>query len=298
MENREYVIVTDSTTDMGAQYYEENNVRFIGMHYTIDDEEYIQYSDKDMGIKDFYDKVRAGSMPKTSQVAYEDAYNLFEEIVKEDKDIFYLSFSGALSGSYQTLTLVAKDIMEKYPESTVKVIDSISACGGEGFLLHHCVTRRNQGADLEELTEYAEVIKYNTIHLFTVMDLNHLHRGGRLSKASAVFGTMLGIKPVLYFNDKGQLLPYAKVRGRKQSLDAMAKQMKEKYKEGENEEIFIHDADSREDAEYLGKLIMKMMPDVKKIRYGHIGAVIGAHAGPSTIALFFIGKNREPVEIK
>ena len=188
--------------------------------------------------------------------------------------------------------------MEKYPESTVKVIDSISACGGEGFLLHHCVTRRNQGADLEELTEYAEVIKYNTIHLFTVMDLNHLHRGGRLSKASAVFGTMLGIKPVLYFNDKGQLLPYAKVRGRKQSLDAMAKQMKEKYKEGENEEIFIHDADSREDAEYLGKLIMKMMPDVKKIRYGHIGAVIGAHAGPSTIALFFIGKNREPVEIK
>lgn len=298
MENREYVIVTDSTTDMGAQYYEENNVRFIGMHYTIDDEEYIQYSDKDMGIKDFYDKVRAGSMPKTSQVAYEDAYNLFEEIVKEDKDIFYLSFSGALSGSYQTLTLVAKDIMEKYPESTVKVIDSISACGGEGFLLHHCVTRRNQGADLEELTEYAEVIKYNTIHLFTVMDLNHLHRGGRLSKASAVFGTMLGIKPVLYFNDKGQLLPYAKVRGRKQSLDAMAKQMKEKYKEGENEEIFIHDADSKEDAEYLGKLIMKMMPDVKKIRYGHIGAVIGAHAGPSTIALFFIGKNREPVEIK
>lgn len=298
MENREYVIVTDSTTDMGAQYYEENNVRFIGMHYTIDDEEYIQYSGKDMAIKDFYDKVRKGSMPKTSQVAYEDAYNLFEEIVKEGKDIFYLSFSGALSGSYQTLTLVAKDIMEKYPESTVKVIDSISACGGEGFLLHHCVTRRNQGADLEELTEYAEVIKYNTIHLFTVMDLNHLHRGGRLSKASAVFGTMLGIKPVLYFNDKGQLLPYAKVRGRKQSLDAMAKQMKEKYKVGENEEIFIHDADSREDAEYLGKLIMKMMPDVKKVRYGHIGAVIGAHAGPSTIALFFIGKNREPVEIK
>ncbi len=298
MENREYVIVTDSTTDMGAQYYEENNVRFIGMHYTIDDEEFIQYSGKDMAIKEFYDKVRAGSMPKTSQVAYDDAYNLFEEIVKEGKDIFYLSFSGALSGSYQTLTLVAKDIMEKYPESTVKVIDSISACGGEGFLLHHCVARRNQGADLQELTEYAEVIKYNTIHLFTVMDLNHLHRGGRLSKASAVFGTMLGIKPVLYFNDKGQLLPYAKVRGRKQSLDAMAKQMKEKYKVGENEEIFIHDADSREDAEYLGKLIMKMMPDVKKVRYGHIGAVIGAHAGPSTIALFFIGKNREPVEIK
>ena len=298
MEKREYVIATDSTTDMGADYYKDNNVRFIGMHYTIDDDEFIQYSDKDMEIKTFYDKVRGGSMPKTSQVSYEDLFNLFEEIVTGGKDVFYLSFSGALSGSYQTSTLAAKDIMEKYPECTVKVVDSISACGGEGFLLDHIVKRRDQGADLEELVEYAEVIKFNTIHLFTVMDLNHLHRGGRLSKASAVFGTMLGIKPVLYFNDKGQLLPYSKVRGRKQSLDAMAKQMKEKYIPGENEEIFIHDADAKEDAEYLGKLIMKMMPDVKKVRYGHIGAVIGAHAGPSTIALFFIGKNREPVEIK
>jgi len=298
MEKRQYVIISDTTTDMGIEYYKENNVQLLYFHYTMDDEEHVQYMESDLSVKEFYDRVRAGSMPKTSQVAYEDAFNLFESVVKEGKDIFYLSFSGALSGSYQTITMAANDVMEKYPDSIVKVVDSVSACGGEGLLLDYCVKRRDQGAELDELVEYAEVLKYNTIHLFTVMDLNHLHRGGRLSKASAVFGTMLGIKPVLYFNDKGQLLPYSKVRGRKQSLDAMAKQMKEKYKPGENEEIFINDGDAREDAEYLGKLIMKMMPDVKKVRYGNIGAVIGAHSGPGTVALFFIGKDREPVDIK
>ncbi|MBR4112817.1 MAG: DegV family protein [Ruminiclostridium sp.] len=298
MEKRQYVIITDTTTDMGIEYYKENNVQLLYFHYTMDDEEHVQYMESDLSVKEFYDRVRAGSMPKTSQVAYEDAFNLFESVVKEGKDIFYLSFSGALSGSYQTITMAANDVMEKYPDCSIKVIDSVSACGGEGLLLDYCVKRRDQGAELDELVEYAEVLKYNTIHLFTVMDLNHLHRGGRLSKASAVFGTMLGIKPVLYFNDKGQLLPYSKVRGRKQSLDAMAKQMKEKYKPGENEEIFINDGDAREDAEYLGKLIMKMMPDVKKVRYGNIGAVIGAHSGPGTVALFFIGKDREPVDIK
>lgn len=298
MEKREYVIISDTTTDMGKEYYAENNISLLYFHYIMDDEEHVQYTESDLPVKEFYDKVRAGSMPKTSQVAYEDAFTLFEKVAKEGKDIFYLSFSGALSGSYQTTCMAANDIMEKYPDCTIKVVDSVSACGGEGLLLDCCIKRCNQGADLEELTEYAEVIKYNVIHQFTVMDLNHLHRGGRLSKASAVFGTMLGIKPVLYVNDKGQLIPYSKVRGRKQSLDAMAKQMKETYKQGENVEIFINDADAREDAEYLGNLIMKMMPDVKKVRYGNVGAVIGAHAGPGTVALFYIGKNREPVEIK
>ncbi len=298
IEKRGYVLATDSTTDLDVNYYKEHNIPFIGFHYVIDDEEYIQYDEKALDIKTFYDMVRNGSMPKTSQVAYEDVFNLFESIAKEGKDVFYLCFSGALSGSYQTCLLVAKDVMEKYPECTVKVIDSVSACGGQGLLLHYLVKRRDQGADLDELVEYAEVLKFNLIHVFTVNDLNHLHRGGRLSKLSAVFGSMLGIKPILYFNDKGQLLPYSKVRGRKQSLQAMAKEMKAKYIPGENEEIFIHDADSREDAEYLGNLIMEMMPDVKKVRYGHIGAVIGAHAGPETIALFFIGKDREPVEVK
>lgn len=293
-----YVIATDSTTDMGPKYYEENKVAYIGMHYTMDGTEYIQYSESDIAVKDFYAKVREGSLPKTSQVAYEDLTNLFQSIIDEDKDVFYLCFSSALSGSYQTALLVAKDMSEKYPERKIVVVDSVSASGGEGLLLNLCVTKRDKGATIDELTDYAENIKHNVVHLFTVDDLNHLHRGGRVSKLSAVVGGMLGIKPILYVSDTGHLLPYAKVRGRRQSLEAMAKQMKEKYTPGQNEEIYICDGDSRADAEYLGNLIMKIMPDVKKVRYDNVGAVIGTHSGPGTVALFFVGKDRIPVEIR
>ena len=298
MENREYVIATDSTADMPVEYYKENDVRFIGMQYTIDGKEYVQHSENELEIKEFYDMVRNGSMPKTSQVSYEKLSNLFEEIVSGGKDILYICFSSALSGSYQTSLLAANDITEKHPEATIKVIDSVSASSGEGYLVNLCVKKRNEGATLEELAKYAEEIKCKVIHLFTVNDLNHLHRGGRLSKLSAVVGGMLGIKPVLYFDDEGHLLPYTKIRGRRQSLEAMAKQMKEKYVPGENEEIFISDGDSREEAEYLGEYIKKLMPDVKTVRYGNVGCVIGSHTGPEVIALFFIGKDREPVEIK
>lgn len=297
MENG-YVIATDSTTDMGHEYYEENNVTYIGMHYIMDDTEYIQYSENDLPIKDFYDKVRAGSMPKTSQIAYDALTKLFQSIIDENKDVFYLCFSSALSGSYQTALIVAKDMMEKYPDRKVVVVDSVSASGGEGLLLNLCVVKRNQGATLDDLTEYAEKIKHNVTHLFTVDDLNHLHRGGRVSKLSAVVGGMLGIKPILYISDTGHLIPYAKVRGRRQSLDAMAKQMKEKYIPGQNEEIYICDGDARKDAEYLGEQIKKLMPDVKKVRYDNVGAVIGTHSGPGTVALFFVGKDRIPVDIK
>lgn len=296
--SNEYVIATDSTTDMGKEYYEENNVLYIGMHYIMDETEYIQYSENDLPIKDFYDKVRAGSMPKTSQVAYDDLIELFRTITDEGKDIFYLCFSSALSGSYQTALLAAKDMMEEKPDRKIVVVDSVSASGGEGLLLNLCVVKRNQGATLDELTEYAERIKHNTCHLFTVDDLNHLHRGGRVSKLSAVVGGMLGIKPILYVSDTGHLIPYAKVRGRRQSLDSMAKQMKEKYLPGQNEEIYICDGDARKDSEYLGEQIKKMMPDVKRVRYGNVGAVIGTHSGPGTVALFFIGKDRIPTEVK
>lgn len=296
--NNGYVIATDSTTDMGLEYFNENNVAYIGMHYTMNDTEYVQYSESDLPVKEFYDMVRAGSLPKTSQIAYDDLTNLFQSIIDEDKDIFYLCFSSALSGSYQTAVLVAKDMTEKYPERKIVIVDSICASGGEGLLLHLCVAKRDKGATLDELTAYAEKMKHHTVHLFTVDDLNHLHRGGRVSKLSAVVGGMLGIKPVLHVSETGHLVPYAKIRGRRQSLEAMAKQMKEKYTPGQNEEIFICDGDSREDAEYLGNYIMRLLPDVKKVRYNSIGAVIGTHSGPGTIALFFIGKDRIPVDIK
>ncbi len=295
MDEREYVIITDSTTDMPIEYYSENGIEFIGFHYTIDDEEYIQYSENTLDPKDFYSRVRNGSMPKTSQLAYEDLFNMFEKYAQKDTDLLFLSFSSALSGSYQAATLAAKDVKDKYPECSINIVDTVSASGGEGLLLDLCV-KAKADMNLEEITQFAETMKYKVVHLFTVDDLNHLHRGGRVSKLTAVFGGMLGIKPILHVNDLGQLIAYAKVRGRKASLDTLAKHMKQTYTPSECEKIIITHGDCLEDAEYLGNLIMKTIPEVKEIVYSYVGAVIGAHSGPGTVALFYVGKNRATVE--
>lgn len=297
MEYRDYIIVTDTTTDMGADYYKENNIPYVALHYIMDDKEYVQYAEDGIDIKTFYDKVRNGSMPKTSQASYEDLFNLFEEIVKEGKNVFYLSFSAALSGSYHTSTLAAGDIMEKYPERKVICVDSAAACGGEGLLLDMCVRKYNDGYSLEKLVSYAEETKYKIAHFVVADDLNHLHRGGRVSKVSAVVGGMLGIKPLIHVNNEGKLIPYGKMRGRKAAIESIAKQMKKKYIPGANEEIFINHADCLEDAEYLGNYVKKLMPDVKRVRYGDIGAVIGSHTGAGTLAIFFVADNRDPVAL-
>lgn len=297
MTNRDYVIITDSTTDMSPSYYKNNNVIVLGMQFTVDGTEYLQLDENCISTKDFYDAVRKGSMPKTSQVSYDALSKLFEGIAAEEKDIFYLCFSSALSGSYQTCLLAAKDTMEKHPDMKINIVDSLSACTGEGFILYKCVEKRDGGASLEQLTKFAEEFRGKMVHLFTVDDLNHLHRGGRISKLSAVFGGMLGIKPILRFNELGQMVVYAKARGKKTALDMMAKEMEKTYIPEENSEIFISSGDAQNDAEYLGKLIMKMMPAVKKITYGDIGPVIGAHSGPSTVALFYIAKDRDIVEL-
>lgn len=296
MENRDYVIVTDTTVDLGVEYFKENNIPYVALHYIMDDKEYIQYAEDSIDIKTFYDKIRNGSMPKTSQASYEDLFNIFEGIVKEGKDVFYLSFSAALSGSYHTSTIAANDIMEKYPGRKVKCIDSAAACGGEGLLLDMCVRKYNDGYSLDKLVSYAEETKNKIAHFVVADDLNHLHRGGRVSKVSAVVGGMLGIKPLIHVNDEGKLIPYGKVRGRKAAIESIGNQMKKKYIPGANEEIFINHADCLEDAEYLGNYVKKLMPDVKRVRYGDIGAVIGSHTGAGTLAIFFVAENKAPVE--
>ncbi len=296
MENREYVIVTDSTTDMDPQYYDVNNVKVLSLHYTIGSKTYTQFAHDDLTHENFYSRVRDGVLPKSSPVTYEDATTVLEKLVTEGKDVFFIAFSAALSQSYQTVQIAAEDIMAKHPGSVIKVVDSTCASGGEGLLLHLCIKKRNSGASLEELEKYAERMKNHVVHLFTVDNLNHLHRGGRLSKISAVVGTILSMKPLLYVDNRGALASYDKIKGRKKSLETMAEHMKQKYLPGENEEIFIFDADCSEDAEYLGNEVMKLMPDVKRIRYGHIGAVIGSHTGAGALLVTFVGKNRNPVE--
>ena len=297
MADREYVIVTDSTADIPKKYYEKHKIRVLGMPYSMDGKEYLELSGTDLDLKTFYTAVSNGSLPKTAQIPYDHIVALFEEIVKDGKDIFFLGFSSELSGSYNTGVTVAEEISEKYPEARIRTVDSISASTGEGFVLYNCVTLRDKGMGLDELAEYAEMIKKKTVHLFTVNDLGHLHRGGRLSKMSAVMGTLLGVKPILYFNEKGQLLPYSKARGKKAALTAMAQEMVKTCIPEENEEIFISAGEAREDCEFLGELIKSLIPQVKKVHYGNIGAVIGSHVGQGTVALFYIAKDRTIVPV-
>lgn len=222
---------------------------------------------------------------------------MFDDAASEGKDVFYLSFSSGLSGSYHTSTIAANDVQEKYPDRRIICVDSAAACGGEGLLLHMCIKKYNEGCTIDELVAYAEKTKNIIGHFVVADDLDHLHRGGRVSKVSAVVGGMLGIKPLIYLNDEGKLIPYGKIRGRKQALEATAKQVLNKYVKGQNEEIFIHDADCREDAKYLGKLLREMIPEIKTVRYGDIGTVIGAHTGPGTLAVFFVADNKNPVKL-
>ncbi len=294
--SRDYVIITDSTADMDAKYYEMNNVKVVGLHYTIGIKEYTQGSSEELAIDKFYERVRSGVMPKSAPVTYEDALDVMDKIAAEGKDIFFLCFSSALSTTYQTCQTAAQDVCAKYSDCTIKVVDSICASLGEGLLLHLCIKKKNSGATLEDLEKYAERMKGHVVHSFTVDNLNHLQRGGRISKLSAMFGTLLSVKPLLFVDAHGALGSYAKIKGKKKALETMAEHMKEKYMPGENEEIFIFDADCAEESEYLGKLVMQMMPDVKRIRYGKIGAVIGAHTGADAIAMAYIGKSRTPVE--
>lgn len=287
-----YIISTETTCDMDISYYREHHVNLLGMTYTIGDQEYDSAGEGNLPVKEFYAQVRAGAMPKTAQVPVDKAMQSFESWVKEGYDILHIAFSSALSGTYQACTLAANDIMEQYPGSVIRVVDSRCASMGQGLLLHYAVTRKEEGATLEELTEDLEANKLHFCHNFTVDDLNHLHRGGRVSKMTAIIGSALGIKPLLHVDDEGRLISVGKVRGRKQSLNWLVDKMGEHMGNQPNDIIFISHGDCLEDANYVADLCKKKF-GIKKVLIGDIGPVIGTHSGPGTVALFFRGESRD-----
>ncbi len=295
-ENREYVIVTDSCGDMDKRYYTVNNVEVVGLSYTIDHQKFTQCSEREMDTKSFYDRMKKGSMPTTDPLSYEEVTKKMEKLVDKGYDIFFLSFSGGLSASYQTTQIAAEDIMAKHPGSVIRVVDSTCATNGQGLLLHLCVKKKAAGVPIDELVKYAERTKGHIVHLVAVEDLNHLHRGGRLSKASAVIGSILNVKPLITVDDSGRIINYGKASGKKKAHETIVKHMKQKYIPGENEEVFIGHGECLADAEEVGRMILSEMPDVKRIRYITVGPVIGSHTGSGGIVLAFIGNNRDAVK--
>lgn len=286
-----FIITTDSCADLPKDFIQKYNIGVLPLSFSIDNKEYSGVEDYD--VKEFYDKMRSGLMPTTSQVTPQIAKNIFEEYIKEGYDVLHLSFSSGLSGSYNSSRVAAMEINEEYKDNKVIVIDSLCASLGEGLFVYQAVKLKDQGKTIEEVADYLENHKLNVCHYFTVDDLNHLYRGGRVSKATAIIGTMIGVKPVLHVDDEGKLIPISKVRGRKQSLNALVKYMKESigsYKD-KNDIVFISHGDALKDAQYVADKVKEEF-GIDAFLINHVGPVIGTHSGPGTIALFFMGDKR------
>ena len=247
----------------------------------------------ELNCKEFYDKMRNGSMPTTSQVNSEEAKEVLRPILEEGFDILHLAFSSGLSGSYNSVRLAAEELAEEFPERKIIVVDSLCASLGEGLFVDKAVELKEEGKTLEENAAWLEEHKVNFCHVFTVDDLFHLHRGGRVSKVAAVVGTMINLKPLLHVDNEGHLIPVGKVRGRKKSLAGLVAMMEERMGswKDKNEKIFISHGDCQEDAEYVAKLVKEKF-GYETFLINTIGATIGTHSGPGTVALFFMGDYR------
>ena len=288
---REYVVFTDNTADLPADYLSKNGVEKLFLNYTIDGQTYEQTNE--LPVQEFYEKMRGGSMPTTSQINPENAREAFMQKVKEGYDILYIAFSSGLSGSCGSAQIAANQIMEEMPEVKILVVDSLCASLGEGLLVHKVLKKKAEGATLEEAAAYAEEMKMKICHNFTVDDLFHLYRGGRVSRATAIVGSLAGIKPVLHVDDEGHLIPIGKVRGRKKSLHALVERMQKQIKgyEADNDVVFISHGDCIEDAQYVANKV-KELCGIDAFLINYVGSTIGAHSGPGTVALFFVGSPR------
>ncbi len=283
---REFVISADSTVDLPKQFLEEKQVPIVSLSYIIDGATY--KDGEGLTSKEFYDKIREGAMPTTSQVNPEQARDLFEPILKEGKDILHIAFTSGLSGTYNSCRIAAEELREEYPDRKIVVVDSLCAASGGGMLLYKALEMKEQGKSFDEIATWVEENKLHVCHDVTVDDLFHLHRGGRVSKASAVVGTIIKIKPIIHVNDEGKLIVIGKERGRKKALQTLVERMEEKSKGFDNDIVMITHGDSLEDAEYVKGLIEEKF-GIHNIMINPLGTVIGSHTGPGVISIFYMG---------
>ena len=287
-----YVMVTDSCSDLTLKMVKEMEIDVVALSVEIGGKSYRYYPDeKEISVKDFYDMLRDKKVATTSLVNVGTYLEFFEEKLKKGQDILYIAFSSALSGSYQSSIIARDELKEKYPERKIIIVDSLSASMGQGLLIWYAYQKKSEGLSIEGTAKWLEDNKLKLCHIFTVDDLGTLKRGGRLSGAQALLGTLLKVKPVLHVTDEGKLVPIKKARGRKTSLQTLVDIMKEKIIDSKEQTIFISHGDDLEDATYTANLIKEQI-GVKHIEFGSVGPVVGAHSGPKTIAVFFMGNQR------
>ena len=282
-----FVITADSTVDLPKAFLEEKQVPVVSLSYIIDGATY--KDGEGLTSKEFYDKIREGAMPTTSQVNPEQARDLFEPILKGGTDILHIAFTSGLSGTYNSCRIAAEELSEEYPDRKIVVVDSLCAASGGGMLLYKAIELKEQGKSFDEIVTWVEENKLHVCHDVTVDDLFHLHRGGRVSKASAIVGSMIKIKPIIHVNDEGKLIVIGKERGRKKSLMTLVDRMEEKMKGYENDIFMIVHGDAPEDAEFVKNEMIKRF-GVTNIMINCLGSVIGSHTGPGVVAIFYMGE--------
>lgn len=285
----DYVVTVNSTVDLPKEWLAERNVPVIPLKYTIDGETYEDMAG--LSSKEFFQKLRDGKMATTSQINPEEARGALEPFLKEGKDVLHLAFSSALSGTCNSMRIAAEELKEEYPERKIIVIDTLCACLGEGLLLYYVLKLKKEGKTIEEVEAWVEENKLHICHNVTVDDLNHLQRGGRISKTAAVLGTMVQIKPMIHMADDGSLQVVGKERGRKRSLNKIVDKAVEQSKGWEQDIVMITHGDCLEDAQYVAELVRAKM-GIENILINNIGTVIGSHTGPGVVAVFCMGNKR------
>ena len=287
-----FEIITDSSANLTDSLIEKYDLKIISLSYFIGEEEYLSYKE---GVKtdysEFYARLRKKEEARTSLANYEECRRVLRPIAESGRDILYIGFSSALSGTFQNVSNCMQELRTKHPDQKMLCVDSLSASMGEGLLVYHALELAQRGATIEETLEWVENHKMNICQWFTVDDLFFLKRGGRLSGAAALAGSLLEIKPILHIDEEGRLVMVSKVKGRKKSLNALVQHMEETVVKIKPQKIFIAHGDCLEDAQYLADGI-KAKLGLEDIEINYVDPVIGVHSGPGTIALFYYGKTR------
>ncbi len=284
-----YQILTDSSCDFPIELYDELNVTMVPLSVNFRGQTTTRYTES--FLKELYRGLRAGEVATTSAINPEGWKTAMEPFLKQGTDVLVLAFSSGLSTTYQSAVIAAQELKEVYPARNIQVVDTLCASLGQGLFVWYACKKRDEGLSLDELADWCRKNRLHLCHWFTVDDLMYLKRGGRISAATALFGTMLGIKPILHVDDEGHLINVSKVRGRKASIQAIADKVAELGLPNENDTMFICHGDCIDDAKLLEKLV-KEKYGVKTVLIYYTGAVICSHSGPGTLALFFLGTHR------
>lgn len=289
---KDYIIVTESTADLPADLVDELGIMVIPMAFGLGNETYLNYPDhRGLDIHKFYERLKAGERSTTALVNAKTFEECFEPILLSGKDILYIGFSSGLSGTFASSSIAAEELKEKYPDSKIICVDTLAASMGEGLLVYYSAKLKEQGQNIEQVSQWLLDNRLKLCLWFTVDDLNHLKRGGRISAMTASLGSALNVKPILHMDDEGHLLAVHNVRGRKKSFNALLEHMEELCISPEGQVIFISHADCLEDAQKLADQIKERLP-VKDVICNFMGPVIGSHTGQGAISLFFLGKER------